>query len=312
MTRSQIQYILAVDRMRNFSKAADECFVTQSTLSAMVAKFEQQIGVVIFDRKSKPIGVKAEGEIVLNRIKSINREFEMLDEAVNQLKGIETGSLNIAAIPTVAPFIFPLVLNTIVQQYPSINFTIHELTTKKIIEEIVSGKIDLGIVAIPLDIKDIVEVSLYHEPFLLYDKREGEQTSNNQVNIKDIDFSKLLLLEEGHCFRNQVSKICNLSQIEKVHNSITYYSGSIESVKRMVDVNKGLTLLPYLSLGDMAPESRAATKYFEPPVPARDIGLIYHKNFVKSSLTKGIGRIIREAVAPLLANTNAVNVIAPF
>ena len=278
----------------------------------MVAKFEKQNNVIIFDRKSKPINVTREGEQILNHLKNINRDFKILDEAIKQIKGFETGSLSIAAIPTVAPYLFPKVLNTIAKKYPKVNFNIHEMTTNKTIEDLISGKIDVAIVAIPLDLKDFVEVPLYTESFLLYDKRGLQEDFKNQVNVKDIDFSKLLLLEEGHCFRNQVEKICNLKQVEKIQNSITYYSGSIESLKKMVDINKGLTLLPYMSTLDLTKKNAACLRSFESPTPARRIGLIHHKNFVKRKLVKGIEKIILKNLADQIKNDTSVEVINPF
>lgn len=312
MTRSQIEYLLAVDKLRNFSKAADECCVTQSTLSAMVAKFEQVSGIVIFDRKSKPIGVTREGQELLKQLKNIHREFSIMDEVVNQIKGIETGSLSIASIPTVAPYLFPHILDKIALAYPEVNFTIHELTTGKVIEDIQAGKIDIGIVAIPLDIKELIEIPLYKESFLLYDKRGIADENPKQVKVDEIDYEKLLLLEEGHCFSNQVAKFCNLQQVKKVQNAITYYSGSIESLKKMVNINKGLTLLPYLSTLDLPAVELKHIKQFEAPKPARMIGLVYHRNFAKSRLLKGVERIIIENVKPMLKNTDAVKVLSPF
>lgn len=312
MTRSQLEYILAVDRTRSFSKAAAACFVTQSTLSAMVGKFEKRHKITIFNRKSKPISLTQEGERLLKQLKNINREFEILDEVIHQIKGIETGNLSIAAIPTIAPYLFPKVLNDIAKKYPKVNFKIHEITTQQIIEDINSGKIDVGIVAVPLDIKGIVEIPLYTEPFLLYDKRDPEENSKNRVNVKNIDFSKLLLLEEGHCFRNQVEKICNLNQIKKVRNSITYYSGSIESLKKMVELNKGLTLLPFFSTLDLTQKNADCLRTFESPAPARRIGLIYHKNLVKTELLKGIEKIILKNITSQSEKDTPVRVVKPF
>ena len=311
MTRSQLEYILALDKTRSFSKAADSCFVTQSTLSAMVAKFEKQINITIFDRKTKPINITTEGELVLKHLKNIKREFEVLDETVSQIKGIQTGVIRIAAIPTIAPYLFPNVLKILAKKYPEVHFLIHEITTQKIVEEILSGNIDVGVVALPLEEKELVEIPLYEEVFMLYDRREEAKQTDEKVDVDSIDLKKLLLMEEGHCFRNQVIKICNLRQIESLQRSITYYSGSIESLKKMVELNKGVTLLPYLSTLGLCPETKSCLREFVSPAPARQIGLIRHKNFVKKELLNGLKEVIINEISKEISKS-PVDVIKPF
>ncbi|RME98872.1 MAG: LysR family transcriptional regulator, partial [Bacteroidetes bacterium] len=200
MRRNQLEYILAVAQYQSFSKAAQVCFVTQSTLSALVAKYEQEIDITLFDRKTKPITVTPQGEKVLRHLRSIKREFQLLDEAVNQIKGYEAGNLRIACIPTVAPYLFPLILNRLSAAYPKVNFTIHEITTERVIEDLLAGNIDIGIVSTPLDRQELTEFPLYYEDFLLYDC--GLRTKPRTYRISDIDLDRLWLLEEGHCLRN--------------------------------------------------------------------------------------------------------------
>lgn len=314
MNKSQIDYILAVAKLRNFGKAAQSCYVTQSTLSAMVAKVEGQIGITIFDRKTKPIGITPAGEVLIAQLKNIQREYAHLDVKVEELKGIHAGEVSIAGIPTVAPYLFPRILNDISVKYPAVSFTFQELTTHRIIDAILQGELDIGIVSTPLEEKGLMEYSLFEEPFVLYDKRKpnsGEE--GNKVKIMELDFSKLWLLEEGHCFRNQVEKICNLRQQKAVKSNITYLSGSIASLKRIVSINKGLTLLPYLCSIDLPIHEQQAIQYFISPVPARKIGIVVHKNFVKKKILKGLQLMIKDKISPLLElQTNELNIIKPF
>jgi len=142
MTRSQITYILSLEKNKSFSKAAKACFITQSTLSAMVAKFEKQAGIIIFDRKTKPITITPQGEKIIRFLKNINREYQLLDEGINQIKGVETGNLRIACIPTIAPYLFPLILSKIGRTYPKVTFDIRELTTNMIVDELKAGNLD--------------------------------------------------------------------------------------------------------------------------------------------------------------------------
>lgn len=313
MNERQVEYILAVDKHRSFGKAADACFITQSTLSTMIGKFEKQRGVVIFNRKSKPIELTVEGLAIVNQLKNIKREFDHLEEVIQELKGVQKGELRIAGIPTIAPYVFPMILNKLIKQFPKIQFTIQELTTKRIIEDIKHGNIDIGLVSTPLKEKDLRELKLYEEPFMIYDRRQRHQKKlKTKLAISELDPSQLWLLEEGHCFRNQVEKICNLRQKKVLNNNLNYKSGSISSLKKFVAINKGMTLLPYLSINDLNKTERQYLKYFKSPTPVREIGLLVHKNFIKEKLLSGLEVIIKDAVEGKLENMKDTKVYVPF
>lgn len=294
MTKSQIEYILAVNKTKNFGAAADSCFVTQSTLSAMVAKAEEQIGVDIFNRKTRPITTTPHGERVIKSLKNIYREYQLLDETVNDIKGTEVGELSIACIPTVAPYLYPLILNTLSKQFRKVNFTVHELTTEQIVEEIVGGNIDIGIVSIPLQNDELVEYQLYEEDFLVYDC--GRSTKSKKYSVSDIDLDRLWLLEEGHCMRNQVGTICELRQQKKMYGNLTYSCGSMFTLVEMVKRNRGVTLLPRLALVDNSQIEEGLIFNLSAPVPSREIGLISHKNLVKKRILVQLIAIIQEVV----------------
>lgn len=294
MTRSQIQYILAVEQFKSFSKAAKACFITQSTLSALVAKFEKEAGIFIFDRKTKPITITKNGEKILKYLKNINREFQLLDEGINEIKGYETGRFSIACIPTVAPYLYPLILNSLSKANENMTFTVHEFTTERIIEEIIEGTIDVGIVSIPLKNKELDEHQLYKEDFLLYDC--GEQSKSSTYKISDIDLDRLWLLEEGHCLRNQVGKICELRQQKKINGNLIYSCGSIFTLIEMVKQNKGVTLLPRLATANIKQLEKDHIFQLSSPVPTREIGIITHQNFVKKRVLDYLITTIQEAV----------------
>jgi LysR family hydrogen peroxide-inducible transcriptional activator len=312
MRRSQLEYILAVAQHRSFSKAAAACFVTQSTLSALVAKYEQEIDIMLFDRKTKPISITPQGEKILRHLHSIKREFQLLDEVVSEIKGYEAGQLRLACIPTVAPYLFPLILNKLSAAYPKVNFHIHEITTERIIEELQAGNIDVGIVSTPLEKRDLREYPLYYEDFLLYDC--GQQDSSpTTYRVADIDLDRLWLLEEGHCLRNQVGKICELRQHKRVKGNLTYSCGSIYSLIEMVKQNAGLTLLPRLALANNPHIDGDLLHPLSPPVPTREIGLVTHQNFVKDRFIEQLSALIRQAVQPFLPDTLAPDSrVAPF
>jgi len=136
--------------------------------------------------------------------------------------------------------------------------------------------------------------------------------SKSKISVDKIDYNKLILLEEGHCFRNQVQTICKLRQTRKIKNNIIYTSGTLESLKKMVHINKGMTLLPAFSISDFPKKELDHVRHFTTPVPVREIGLIYHSNYIKTTLMKGIENIIKEKISTLAKDSKKVNVVRPF
>lgn len=313
MNRSQIEYILAVAKWKSFGKAADQCYVTQSTLSAMVAKVEQQSGIQIFNRTTRPVSVTPKGEEILKQLRSLNREYQLLEERINELQGIETGELNIACIPTVAPYLYPLILEKLSNKFNKLELTVHELTTEATVDEIVAGNIDIGIVSTPLDNNQLLEYDLYEEDFLLFDCGKNKHQTSKSFKVTEIDITRLWLLEEGHCLRNQVGKICELIQQKKINGNLTYNCGSIFTLIEMVKQNKGVTLLPRLAVTKNKQLNKSLLFELDDPVPVRKIGIITHKHFIKKRLLKQIINIINEAVDKYIPKIEqSENIINPF
>lgn len=310
MSRSQINYILAVHRLRSFGKAATTCFVTQSTLSAMIKKQEAAIGVQIFDRSTKPISTTEEGKIIIEQLNTISREFQALDEVIQELKGEVKGELSIGVIPTIAPFLLPLFLNDFTQQFPDIKFEIAEAPTEKIKEGVLNRSIDIGIIAIPLAGKGIVEHFLYEEPFVILDA--GEKLTKKQYEIETLDVNRLWLLEEGHCMRNQIQKICHLRKQRLINGNLIYKSGTISTLIKLVRLNRGITLLPYLATLDLPTNLKENLYHISAPIPARKIGIIVHENFVKKSLLNQVKQSIISKVTPLIDPSLVMESYSPF
>jgi LysR family hydrogen peroxide-inducible transcriptional activator len=310
MNIQQIEYILAVVELENFSLAADKCFVTQSTLSTMIRRFESEIGVKVFDRKTKPVSITKEGESVIKQLRKISTEVRVLEELVQSLKGELSGSMNIGIIPTVAPFILPEFLNDFAEKFPKIQFTVSEMTTQNIIELLQKRELDIGILATPLHEADLTEIPLYNESFVLYDCSDEHKAT--YANLETIDYNKFWLLEEGHCFSNQVMSICDLDDTtNKAGINFNFRAGSIDSLIRFVKINKGITMLPYLASLEFNTKEHKKVKYFDEPVPVRTIGLVVHKHFVKQQILDLLKTEIMDKILPML-NTNGEEVaIAP-
>lgn len=282
MNIQQIQYVLAVAEYKHFEQAADRCFITQSTLSTMISKFEDEINIKIFDRKKKPVELTTEGRILIDQLKLIWKDIEQFTELTKEIKGETKGNLTISVIPTVAPFLLPLFLQDFASKFPELSIKVREQTTGEIIRQIKSRELDIGIISIPVQDKDIVELKLYDEPFVFYDAK-NKNTFKKSIN--KIDMSNLCLLEEGHCMRTQIVKLCEFHKKDfSTKLNFEYKAGSIDSLLRFVKANNASTLLPYLSIVDFSEEEMSLVSNFTAPVPYRSIGLVTHRHFVKKKI----------------------------
>ena len=311
MNIQQIKYLLAVEELQNFSAAADKCFISQSTLSTMVGRFENEIGVQVFDRKTKPVTITKEGELILRQLKVIAKEIDVLHEEVQSLKGEFYGTLKIGIIPTVAPYLLPAFLNDFAKKFPKITFSVSEMNTQTITDLLHKRELDVGILAIPLESADLVEHALYNEPFVLYDC--SSKPLKKYVKLEQLDFDKFWLLEEGHCLSKQVTSICDLDNCRNNESiNIDFRAGSIDSLIRFVKINRGMTLLPYLATLDFTAKDNRRMAQFQTPVPVRTIGLTVHKHFVKKQILNLLKEKIQEKILPLLKNRKKEQVVAPI
>lgn len=294
MNIQQMQYVLAVAEKRHFEAAAEHCCITQSTLSTMISKFEEEIGLQIFNRKKKPVEITNEGKIVIEQLKIIINQLNQFNEVLKEIKGEVKGKLTISVIPTIAPFLLPLFLQDFAKKFPDLEIEVKEQTTQEIIQQIKSRYLDIGILSTPIDDAEIVEYPLYDEPFVLFDV--GGKNPN-QVAVNEMNTSNLWLMEEGHCMRTQVLKLCDLDkqQMSAVPN-LDFKAGSIDSLIRFVKANRGTTLLPYLSVAQFSETDQRHLRYFTAPTPKRTVGLVVHKHFVKKKLLELMVKEILEKV----------------
>tara|TARA_R110001606_G_scaffold397432_3_gene573850 strand:+ start:382 stop:1323 length:942 start_codon:yes stop_codon:yes gene_type:complete len=311
MNTRQYEYILAVAELKNFSLAAEKCFISQSTLSTMIGRFEEEIDINIFDRKTKPVTITKEGEEIIAQLKVINKEISNLKDIAQSIKGELVGNLEIGVIPTIAPYLLPEFLNNFVKKYPNMNFTVSEMTTETILDLLEKRELDIGILAIPIGNKNLKEIPLYNEPFVLYDCTENPQ--KKEVTLEDIDFNKFWLLEEGHCLNTQVDTICNGQTCEVKENvNFDFKAGSIESLKRFVKMNNGITLLPSLSCLNFLPRDRKNLINFKEPIPVRTVGLAVHNHFRKMNLLQELKHDIQEKINPLIKSDKNEFVVRPL
>jgi LysR family hydrogen peroxide-inducible transcriptional activator len=284
MNLQQLEYVLAVDRYRHFAKAAEKSNVTQPTLSMMIMKLEEELGVRIFDRKKSPVEPTTEGKEIIQRAAQILADVSSLKEFVRGIRMDVSGEVNLAIIPTLAPYLLPLFLPAFIEQHPLLKVNIRELVTPDLIAAIKSGEVDIGLMATPLNDERLVEHSVFYEEFFAYVSPKEKLYQKKYMLPKDIDLSKLWMLEEGHCFRNQVFNLCELKMKDVRSDRLHYQAGSLETLKNLVDHNKGITILPYLATLDLTTKQKQQVREFAPPKPAREISLVVNVNFSRKNV----------------------------
>jgi LysR family transcriptional regulator, hydrogen peroxide-inducible genes activator len=284
MTITQLEYIIALDTYRHFSTAAKHSFVTQPTLSMQIQKLEEELNTKIFDRSKQPVIPTEIGEEILVQARAIVHEVKMMEQMIKDHQGTLKGELRVGIIPTLAPYLLPVFLQNFFNKYPDVKIKIKELTTEQIIERLKSGKIDAGLLVTPLQESSLVEHPLFYEEMVAYVSKSNAAFKKNYVLADDIDLDELWLLEEGHCFRSQVMNLCELQKQNKVHNHFEYESGSIETLRKMVEMNKGVTILPEMATYDFSVKQQNMVRHFKSPVPVREVSLVTHRNYVKKKL----------------------------
>ncbi len=284
MNLQQLEYIVAVDTWRHFSTAAEKCNITQPTLSMMIQRLEEELDVKIFDRTKQPVVTTSIGSKVVEQARIILSEASQMKTLVRDQKGEAHGQLHIGIIPTVAPYLLPLFLNDFLSKYPKIRLKISELTTDQIISQLEKQQMDAGILATPLKLTSVKEQPLFYEQFVVYASPEEKMMKKKYLLAEDINVNHLWLLEEGHCLREQVVNLCELKRKETLSQNLDYQAGSIETLRKMVDMNNGITVLPELALRDLTTKQKKNIRYFKAPAPVREISIVTYRYFVKYNL----------------------------
>ena len=309
MTFVQLEYIVAVDTHRHFAKAAKHCFVTQPTLSMQIHKLERELGTKIFDRNKQPVLPTQAGVEIITQARQILMQRNTMEDIIQTKKGVISGELKIGIIPTLAPYLLPLFVQTFTKQYPLVKLVVNELTTEYILLRLREGRIDAGILVTPLHANGINEDVLFYEEMVAYVSKTNAAYKKNYVLAKDIDPTKLWLLEEGHCFRSQVFNLCELQKSSKEGTHFEYEAGSIETLRRMVDLNDGITIMPELATFDMTAKQQNHLRHFKYPAPVREVSIVVHRDYVKKRLIEVLKKTILSAVPDKVKKNKPRNIV---
>ena len=294
MTLTQLEYTLAVAEVGNFTLAAEKCFVTQPTLSMQVQKLEEELGVTIFNRSTKPLQVTDVGEKVLFQARKIVEESSRMNDVISEEKGIIGGTLKVGIIPTVSSTLLPLFLNIFIKKHKNVELKIEEYNTDTLSKKLEDNTIDCAIAATPLNNLKIIERPIYYEPFVAYVPEHHFLSGNKSLELDDLSNSDLLILEDGHCFRNQVLNLCSLDDLNKQYE---LRSGSFETLINLSNNGPWMTIIPYLHSNNLSSKNIQNIIPFEDPAPAREISMIYSKSQLKlpviNALMDTISSVIR-------------------
>lgn len=299
MTITQLQYVLAVAEHKNFTLAAEKCFVTQPTLSIQIQKIEEELDIQIFDRSKKPIQLTDIGEKIVQQAKSIVNEANRIQDIVDQEKGYVGGEFRLGIIPTIMPTLLPMFLKNFNNKYPRVKLLIEELTTEDIIAHLKNGTLDAAIAATPLNEDKIREIVLFFEPFVAYIPENNANFNKTEIKIDDLNLDDILLLQDGHCFRDSVINLCK-SKNNYEEKGFSLESGSFETLIKLANEGLGTTLLPYLHTLDLKDSEKARLKQFSEPKPAREVSLIFPKSQLKmhiiDALRSTIAGVVKGAI----------------
>lgn len=292
MTLSQLEYLIVVAEVGHFGQAAEKLPVTQPTLSMMIKKLEDELGVILLDRTKKPIEPTKVGEAVIRQGKHVLAEANYLKDLVYEFSYELKGTYTLGVIPTVAPYLVPKLVDVFMSGYQDLNLHIKEGQTEDMIQELKEGRLDAAIMATPIHDVLLDELPLFYEEFFAFGQWKHQIEA--PVNPKDIAKEDLWLLEEGHCLRTQVINLCELN--EEKQQRFHYNSGSLETLIEIVKHHKGLTIVPELTAKKLTENEQTKLKQFEQPAPFREMSLVIHKRSAKFKFVEAIQDAIEEII----------------
>ena len=282
ITLTQLEYIVAIDEYRHFATAAEKCFVTQPTLSMQIKKLEDELGVIIFDRSRQPVVPTDLGAKLIEQARMTLSATQRIKEIIQEEQQEVEGTLKIGIIPTLAPYLLPVFIGPYIRKYPAVKVEVEELVSEEIIRRL---KRDiLGLFVTPYHDEKIVERPVFYEEMLVYAHPDCELLKKKEVGHEDIVTSDIWMLGNGHCFRNQVVNLCEMSASQHKNLPFEFESNSLETLMRIVDVEGGFTLIPELALQYMSPEKKKQVRSIANTKPLREVSVIYSRHFTKQRL----------------------------
>jgi LysR family hydrogen peroxide-inducible transcriptional activator len=304
MNIQQLEYIIAVDNFRHFAKAAEKCFVTQPTLSMMIQKLEDELGVKLFDRSKHPVEPTPIGKQVIEQARISLNSFNQIKEVVEGEQNLAKGSFKLGIIPTIASYLVPSMLGTHHEVYRELELVLKESTTNNLIKEILNGTLDGGVLAGPLNHPELTEYPVYYEKFYAYVSPLDDLYKEREIDLDTIDISQVWLLENEHCLRGQIERLCQMKRKSQIGDScMKFESGSIDTLIHVVDYNPGITIIPEMHAMGLSEDKQENLRQFKDTTAVREVSLVVSKGYVRKTILNVILEIIRNSVPQSMQNS---------
>lgn len=295
VTITQLTYALAVDRTRHFGRAAEDCAVTQPTLSMQIKKLEETLGVVLFDRSRKPVEPTDIGREIIRQASDVIREVSRFEDIIHAARGEVRGEFRLGIIPTLSPYLLPLFIDRFERAYPAVTLHVEERQTDVLLGRIADGQADAALLATPTEERGVIEHTLFFEPFQVYAAAGHPLLRRKTVQEGDLPPDDIWLLDEGHCLRNQTLRLCDIGS-RSSNRSVRFEAGSLETLIRMVSRGSGYTLVPYLAVESLPAEARSNCRPFRGSQPGREISLVFTRAHLKRGIIEALETTIAESL----------------
>ena len=308
MNFRELEYLTAVDTFKHFRKAAEKCFVSQPTLSGQLKKLETELGVQLVERTTRHVFLTPIGEEIVKKARTILAEAASIEDLIKTYSDPMSGRVNIGLIPTVAPYLLPLIVQPINRTYPQLEIILHEVQTEVMLKKIVEGQLDAGILAVPLEMRGLEQIILYSEPFYVALNNKHPLAKKSKIMKDDLKGETLLLLGEGHCLRGQVLDVCSYAMTKERED---FQATSLETIRHMVSTGIGITLIPQTAIESKNFNQNSPIKYipFSKPVPARSVGFLFRKTSNRKTCFQNLACLIQKIIQKEFSNKETVEII---
>ena len=277
LTLKQIEYALAVAKNLHFKKAADECFISPSTLSNAITELETQLGLKIFERSNKKVIVTSLGHEILDKAKRIKLEVQNIHELAqhNNMDGLNS-SLSIGIIPTISPYFLPLILPKLQKEFSNLQLKIEEGQSHILTNRVKEGELDMAILALPYDVQDLISFKFWDEDFFWVSHNQNKNAGKSEIKASELEHSELMLLEDGHCLKDHILDACNIES----SSQYSLKASSLNTLIQLVKGKMGTTLVPKMALKELVGSRKdLSISHLDEPGPHREIALIVRPNY---------------------------------
>jgi LysR family hydrogen peroxide-inducible transcriptional activator len=290
MNLRAMQYLVTLADVRHFSKAAERCHVSQPTLSTQIRKLEEELDVQLVERSPRQVMLTEVGEEVVERARALLAKVGAIKAIARRSRDPHSGTLRLGIFPTLAPYYLPHVVPELRRRFPRLTLRLFEEKTEDVIGMLLQGRLDAGLLALPVDVDQLVTRLLFEEPFVLALNDQHPLATQEVISMDQLEDQELLLLEDGHCLRDHALEVC---QLVGAHEKLDFHATSMETLRQMVAAGTGITLMPVLAIKPpVAQTENLAIRRFDPPAPTRMIALVWRKSSALTGFLEELAEVL--------------------